>query len=116
MLKHICFLIVCLWATLAFAEDVHVSAATESTAPAANDELDSAQMESSLQHLNWEKFRSVIESVPKLKADVDAYGPLGWRYVQANFTTYGWKKNIDRLDDTQKRNLAGLIQAARDTR
>ena len=51
--------------------------------------------------------------MPKLKADVDAYGPLGWQYVQKNYATYGWKKNIDRLDEAQRKLLADLIRAAK---
>lgn len=74
---------------------------------------DSRQMEQDLQHLDWPQFRRVVESVPKLKADVDAYGPLGWKYVEVNYRTYHWQKNIDRLDDGQKRQLSELIRAAR---
>ncbi|MDD5247678.1 MAG: hypothetical protein PHY45_01750 [Rhodocyclaceae bacterium] len=77
---------------------------------------DSGKMEKQLQRLPWQQFRSVIEAVPKMKADVDAYGPLGWQYVQKNYATYGWKKNIDRLDDSQKKRLAELIQNAKRAR
>jgi hypothetical protein len=74
---------------------------------------DSRQLEQDLQHLEWPQFRSVVEAIPKLKADVDAYGPLGWKYVEARYRSYAWQKNIDKLDDTQKRQLAQLIRAAR---
>ena len=74
---------------------------------------DSRQMEKDLQQLDWPHFRQVIESVPKLKASVDAYGPLGWKYVEARYQTYPWQKNIDRLDDGQKRHLADLIREAK---
>jgi len=74
---------------------------------------DSLRIEHDLQGLNWQQFRLVVESVPKLKADVDAYGPLGWMYVKANYQTYHWKKNVDRLDEGQKRHLAQLIRDAR---
>lgn len=73
---------------------------------------DASRMEKSLQQLNWKQFRSIIEAVPKLNADVEAYGAFGWQYVQANYTSYGWKKNIDRLDDGQKQLLAELIRRA----
>ena len=79
-------------------------------AAAQNAELDSAKMEKDLQRLPWKQFRSVIESEPKLKAGVDAYGPAGWQFVQANYRTYGWKKNIDKLDERQKKQLAEKIQ------
>ncbi|HTZ00063.1 MAG TPA: hypothetical protein VMB75_09520 [Rhodocyclaceae bacterium] len=77
---------------------------------------DSSQLEKELQGLPWKKFRSVVEAIPKLRADIEAYGPLGWQYVQAHYATYGWKKNIDKLDDDQKRQLAQLIRSARAAR
>jgi len=75
--------------------------------------LDSRQLEKDLQHLSWKQFRQVVESVPKLKADVEAYGPIGWTYVQQNYQTYGWKKNIDKLNEEQRKQLADLILRAR---
>ena len=70
-------------------------------------------MEKDLQKLSWKQFRSVIESVPKLKADVEAYGPIGWKYVESHYTTYGWKKNIDKLDTFQRTRLAELVASAK---
>ncbi len=75
--------------------------------------LDSRQLEKDLQRLSWKQFRQVVESVPKLKADVEAYGPIGWTYVQQNYQTYGWKKNIDKLNEEQRKQLADLILRAR---
>ncbi len=75
--------------------------------------LDSRQMEKDLQRLPWKQFRQVVESVPKLKADVEAYGPIGWTYVQQNYQTHGWKKNIDKLNEVQRKQLADLILRAR---
>lgn len=72
------------------------------------------RLEKGLQSLNWEQFKSVVSAIPKLKKDVDAYGPLGWQFVQANYKTYGWKKNIGKLDEDQKKRLAELILAARE--
>ena len=77
---------------------------------------DSRQMEKDLQRLPWKQLRSIIESVPKLRAGVEAYGPIGWQFVQANYKRYGWKKNIDKLDGTQKAQLAELIQNAKNAR
>jgi hypothetical protein len=74
---------------------------------------DSLKLEKSLQSLNWPQFRSVVEAVPKLKADVDAYGDLGWQYVQMNYKNYRWRKSINRLSDEQRQQLAALIQDAR---
>lgn len=74
---------------------------------------DSKQLEAELQGLPWKQFRSVIESVPKLKADVEQYGSAGWTYVKATYKTYGWKKNIDRLSPEQKSRLAELILRAK---
>ena len=74
---------------------------------------DSATLERQLQQLPWRQFRSVVESIPKLKSAVDAYGPAGWQFVQANYRTYGWKRNIDKLDDRQKKQLAEKIQRAK---
>lgn len=47
-----------------------------------------------------------------MKADVEAYGPAGWKYVESRYKTYGWKKSIDKLDDDQKQLLANLIKQA----
>lgn len=73
----------------------------------------SKELEGELQRLPWKQFRAVVEAVPKLKADVEAYGEFGWKFVRTNYSTYGWKKNIDKLDDTQKKQLAELIQNAK---
>jgi hypothetical protein len=72
------------------------------------------QLEADLQGLPWPQFRSVIEAIPKMKADVDAYGPLGWQFVRANYTRYAWRKNIDRLDGVQRHQLMALIAKAKD--
>ncbi len=72
----------------------------------------SQQLEKELQQLPWKQFRSVIESIPKMKAEVEAYGPIGLQYVEARYKTYSWKKSIDKLDDSQKRQLADLIRQA----
>ena len=89
------------------AAHAHADDASAATMP------DSAVLEKSLQSLDWNQFRSVVEAIPKLKADVDAYGPMGWQYVEANYRTYGWKRNIDKLDAEQKRQLAALIESAK---
>ena len=75
--------------------------------------FDSRQMEKDLQRLPWPRFRAIVEAVPKLRAGVESYGPAGWQIVQANYTHYRWQKNIDKLDDVQKKQLAELIQAAK---
>lgn len=72
------------------------------------------ELEKALQALPWDQFRSVVTAIPKLKADVDAYGPLGWQYVQANYRTYRWRKNIGKLQEPQKKRLAELIGQVRD--
>lgn len=71
---------------------------------------DSAQLEKELQRLPWEQFKSVIAAVPRLKADVEAYGPMGWQFVKARYQTHAWRKNIDKLDAGQKRELRELIE------
>lgn len=77
---------------------------------------DSKQLEKELQQLSWKQFRTVIEAIPRLRADVEAYGPAGWQYVKAKYQSHAWKKNIDRLDDNEKRQLARLILDARKSR
>lgn len=77
---------------------------------------DSKQLERDLQRLSWKQFRWVVESVPKLKAGVDAYGPMGWKYVQSRYTTYPWKGSIDRLEAGDKLQLVELIRRARKIR
>jgi hypothetical protein len=108
--KLLCALFVGLWAVAAY--PAHRPAAGPKAA-AAGVVPDSGQLEKDLQGLPWKKFRSVVEAIPKLKADIEAYGPIGWQYVQANYATYKWKKNIDKLDDDQKRHLADLIRSAK---
>lgn len=107
-----------LWlAALAGAPVFAASAASAIHSPTATPvqyaEADSASMEKDLQRLPWKQFRSVVESEPKLKAGIDAYGPAGWQFVQANYRSYGWKKNIDKLDERQKKQLAEKIQRAK---
>ncbi|MGE5466976.1 MAG: hypothetical protein ACM3Y9_06070 [Ignavibacteria bacterium] len=100
-----------LLSSAAHAEDAAPPApAAATTAP------DAMQLEADMQQLDWEQFRSVVESIPKLKADVDAYGPAGWTYVKGKYKTYAWHRNIERLDDDEKRRLAALIEAARKSR
>ena len=77
---------------------------------------DSKQLERDLQRLSWKQFRWVVESVPKLKAGVDAYGPMGWKYVQSRYATYPWKGSIDRLEAGDKLQLVELIRRARKIR
>lgn len=76
---------------------------------------DSLELEKELQSLSWPRFRAVVEAIPKLRDEVDRYGPLGWQYVRANYRTHSWKKNIDRLDAEQRRQLAVLVQNAKGT-
>ena len=103
-------------ATTAAAGSVAAPKERSSRLPETNASLDSGQMEKELQRLPWKQFRAVVESEPKLKAGIDAYGPIGWQFVQANYSTYGWKKNIDKLDARQKKHLAAQIQRARGVR
>lgn len=90
-----------------------VAFAATAALPADKPLPDSQQLELDMQRLPWKQFRSVIEAIPKLKADVDAYGSLGWQYVQGKYKTHHWKKNIDRLDDAQKQQLADLVRTAK---
>jgi len=108
-------LIASLWTVSAFATDAkpRPSAATKMAAPAKSALPDSQQLEHDLQLLPWKSFRSVIEAVPKMKADVEAYGPAGWKFVEAGYKTFPWKKNIDKLDEAQMKLLADLIQGAK---
>lgn len=75
---------------------------------------DSAQLEADLQRMPWEQFKAVISAVPKMKADVDAYGAAGWQYVKARYKTHPWKKNIDKLDADQRKQLADLIRKSKE--
>ena len=77
---------------------------------------DSVTLAKELQGLSWRQFRSVVESVPQLKSAVDAYGAAGWQFVQANYRNYGWRRNIDKLSEAQKRELAARIERARSVR
>ena len=110
MNRRLLVLIAALWITPAFARTPHPPARSKTAAPAKSVVPDSQEMEKDLQQLSWPQFRSVIESVPKMKADVEAYGAFGWKYVEARYARYPWKKNIDKLDDAQKQHLADLIR------
>lgn len=74
---------------------------------------DSLVLEKELQSLSWPGFRSVVEAIPKLKAEIDRHGQFGWQYVQANYRNHSWKKSIDRLEPDQREQLAVLIQRAK---
>lgn len=116
MPKLILSLLVFFWAAPAFAANPPTPAPTKVVAPATKGQPDSRKMQKDLQQLNWKQFRSVLVAIPKLKAEVDAYGPFGWQYVRENYSTFGWKKSIDKLDETQKKRLAELIQNAKGLR
>ncbi len=104
------------WAQDASTQDAGRDAGAAVQTAEKPDALDSRQMERDLQRLPWPNFRAIVEAVPKLRAGVEAYGTAGWQIVQANYTRYHWQKNIDKLDDVQKRQLAELIQAAKAAR
>jgi len=107
------FLLACFCIASANTAGVPSASAGEMSIVAISDAPDSRQLETDLQQLSWQQFKSVVEAVPKLKADVDAYGEFGWQYIQMNYKTYKWKKSIDRLDGEQKHLLTELIQAAK---
>ncbi|QDX82206.1 hypothetical protein B9N43_13695 [Denitratisoma sp. DHT3] len=90
--------------------DAHAATAA---APGAERALDASPqaLERQLQSLPWEQFRAVVESEPRLKADVDAYGPLGWAYVQKKYRTHPWAHNIERLEPERRQQLAAKIRA-----
>jgi hypothetical protein len=113
MNRPLLVLIAALWIAPAFARTPHPPARSKAAAPAKSVVPDSQQMEKDLQQLSWPQFRSVIESVPKMRADVEAYGAFGWKYVEARYASYPWKKNIDKLDEAQKQHLADLIRKAK---
>ena len=104
------------WAQDASTQDAGRDAGAAVQTAEKPDALDSRQMERDLQRLPWPNFRAIVEAVPKLRAGVEAYGTAGWQIVQANYTRYHWQKNIDKLDDVQKRQRAELIQAAKAAR
>lgn len=110
--KSICALLIGLCPALGFAADVLAASDKQTAAMVRQTGPDSQQMEQKLQQLSWSQFRFIVESVPKLRADVEAYGPIGWEYLKARYASFGWKKSIDKLDDAQKRGLADLLQAA----
>ena len=83
------------------------------TASAATLPPSSLDLEKQLQALNWSQFKAVVKAVPALRSQVDAYGALGWQYVQSRYKTYAWRRNIDKLKPTQKVELAQLIARAR---
>jgi hypothetical protein len=114
--KLICALIACLGIASVLAVELQPANTHTNATASAKGERDSKQIEKDLQHLPWKQFKSVVESIPRIKADIEAYGPIGWQFVQANYATYPWKKNIDRLDEAQKKHLTELIQTAKRSR
>jgi hypothetical protein len=115
MQKLVYVFLAVLWAAPALCADAP-PADRRTVVPPKSAVLDNKQMESDLQRLPWKQFRSVIEAVPKMKADVDAYGPAGWKYIEGRYKTHGWKKGIDKLDPDQKQRLADLIRAAKNSK
>lgn len=73
----------------------------------------SETLEKELQNLTWPQFRFVVQSIPKLKAKVDAYGPTGWRYVQSRYQTYAWRNSIEKFTPEERKKLHALINQAR---
>lgn len=105
--SHACLIL----ATLLFLSPAHAGEAVgDDTVAAAPD---SQFLERELQSLDWEQFRHVIHAVPRLRAEVDAYGPLGWQYVERHYRSYRWSRSIRKLDEAQRRELAALIARAR---
>lgn len=111
MLRLIPFLLLALSAPLVCANDLPPAVGVCVTPMRVA--VSSKQIEKELQRLSWSQFRTVVEAVPKLKADVDAYGPMGWNFVRANYRAYPWKKSVDKLDDKQKNELLELIRKAK---
>lgn len=89
----------------------HTQAAAVS--PSRKEVPDARQLEKELQSLNWKQFRSVIEAIPPIRAEVDKYGPLGWQYVRQNYQAYPWRRSIVRLAEWQRIELSRLIAQAR---
>ena len=71
---------------------------------------DPLRLEGALQALPWPQFRKVVESIPKLRAEVDAYGAFGWEFVKRRYTTHRWEKSIRKLDDEERKTLGDLIE------
>lgn len=71
------------------------------------------RLERELQGLTWPQFRAVLEGIPKLRGEVDARGPLGWRIVEANYASYPWRRSIGKLDEAQRQRLGELIAEVR---
>lgn len=105
-----------LLATLFVCIDALPSNEIDAASAMATTSVDSLQIEKDLQQLPWSQFRAVVEAIPKLKADVDAYGSLGWEFVRTRYATYGWRKNVDKLDNDQKAQLVALIRAIKNDR
>lgn len=103
-------------ATMAFALDERMSMKTPPIAQGRKPALDSQQLEKEIQALNWNQFRSVVESIPQLKAEIEKYGPAGWQYVKARYKTHAWRRSVERLKDADRQQLAKLLQAARKAR
>ncbi len=116
MSRLICLLLSSVWATSVVSADVPQPPDDKAVTTLQSNVPDSEQLEFELQHMSWEKFRSVIEAIPKLKADVEAYGPAGWKYVELRYKTFRWKKSIDKLDDGQKQLLTDLIKRTSSTK
>lgn len=74
------------------------------------------RLEKELQALPWPQFQAVIRAVPKLKAEVDAYGAFGWQYVKARYQRWPWRKNVGRLAPEQQQALGELIARAKSGR
>ncbi|MEW6514548.1 MAG: hypothetical protein AB1443_11160 [Pseudomonadota bacterium] len=113
MRKFVLGSLLCLLLYPCFAATERAAVKSASAVLPAKSVPDSQKLEKDLQSLSWKQFRSVIEAIPPIRAEVNKYGPLGWQYVQQHYRTYPWKRSIDRLSGGQKIELARLIENAR---
>ena len=113
MRKFVLGSLLCLLLIPCFAATERVATKPAPRARPAKSVPDSQKLEKDLQSLDWKQFKSVIEAIPPIRAEVNKYGPLGWQYVQQHYRTYPWKRPIDRLSGGQKIELARLIENAR---
>jgi hypothetical protein len=78
-------------------------------------QLDPVELEKGLQALSWEQLVRVFQAVPKLKEQYDRLSDFERSILQQRYAHHAWRRNVAKLDDAQRLQLAELIEKIRGT-
>lgn len=75
--------------------------------------LDPVELEKGLQALSWVQLVQVFQAVPKLKEQYDRLSDFERSILQQRYARHAWRRNVAKLDDAQRIQLADLIEKIR---